>query len=366
MNGSIDNRPDRPSPWRARYAIPGGKQRSRSFKTKREAERWLRDELSKLDRSAWVDPNSGLRLYDDFVEEWLNGLVGIKDKTRVGYRGLLNSRVLPAFGMYQMRQINPSSVRTWVSAMDDEGLSPSRIRQAHQVLHASLEQAAEDGLIGRNPAAGVKVPSDEEREMLFLTVEQVRTLALEVEKYQRGAGTLITFLAWSGLRWGEVVALRRSSLNMLRRRVVVNRSATEISGSLTYGTTKNHRSRTIVIPDSVSELLAAHLMPGEFDDPVFVAPQGGPLRSANFRTRVWLPAVKTITETYPELTGLRVHDLRHTAASLAISAGGNIKAIQRMLGHKHASLTLDRYGHLYEEDLEELAARLDKKFRGAA
>lgn len=110
----------------------------------------------------------------------------------------------------------------------------------------------------------------------------------------------------------------------------------------------------------------SHLMPGAFDDTVFTAPLGGPLRSANFRTRVWLPAVRAITDTYPELAGLRVHDLRHTAASLAISAGGNIKAVQRMLGHKHASLTLDRYGHLYEEDLEQLAARLDRKYRGAA
>jgi integrase len=313
-----------------------------------------------------VDPNSGLRLYDDFAEEWLNGLVGIKDKTRVGYRGLLNSRVLPAFGRHQLRQINPSSVRTWVSTMEGEDLSPSRIRQAHQVLHSSLGQASEDGLIGRNPAAGVKVPSDMEREMLFLTVKQIRILASEAEKYQRGAGPLITFLAWSGLRWGEVVALRRSSLNILRNRVVVNQSATEVNGSLTFGTTKNSRSRTIVIPNSVSELLAAHLTPGAFDDAVFTAPLGGPLRSANFRTRVWLPAVKAITDTSPELTGLRVHDLRHTAASLAISAGGNIKAVQRMLGHKHASLTLDRYGHLYEEDLEELAARLDRKYRGAA
>jgi integrase len=366
MNGSINNRPNRPSPWRARYPVPGGKQRSRSFKTKREAERWLRDELGKLDRGAWVDPNSGLRLYDDFSEEWVNGLVGIKNKTLVGYRGLLNTRVRPSFGKHQLRQIDRASVRRWMSTMEDEGLSPSRIRQAHQVLHASLKQAAEDGFIGRNPAEGVKVPPDTEREMLSLTVEQVRMLSSEAEKHQRGAGTLITFLAWSGLRWGEVVALRRCSLNILRNRVFVSQSATEVNGSLTFGTTKNHRSRTIVIANSVSELLAAHLTPGAFDDTVFTAPLGGPLRSANFRTRVWLPAVKAITDTYPELAGLRVHDLRHTAASLAISAGGNIKAVQQMLGHKHASLTLDRYGHLYEEDLEELAARLDRKYRGAA
>jgi integrase len=291
---------------------------------------------------------------------------GVVGEQVVGYRGLLNTRVRPSFGKHQLRQIDRASVRRWMSTMEDEGLSPSRIRQAHQVLHASLKQAAEDGLIGRNPAEGVKVPPDTEREMLSLTVEQVRMLSSEAEKHQRGAGTLITFLAWSGLRWGEAVALSRSSLNLLRHRVVVSRSATEINGRLTYGSTKTHRSRTLIIPPSVSELMAAELSPGGPEDSVFTAAQGGPLRSANFRTRVWVPARRTLSVAYPELVELRVHDLRHTAASLAISAGGNIKAVQRMLGHKRASLTLDRYGHLYEDDLEELAVRLDRKCRGAA
>ena len=88
--------------------------------------------------------------------------------------------------------------------------------------------------------------------------------------------------------------------------------------------------------------------------------------SSNFRRTVWLPAVAAFAEGYPSLTGLRIHDLRHTAASLAISAGGNIKAVQRMLGHKTAWITLDRYGHLYDEDLITLADRMDEKYRGAA
>jgi integrase len=102
------------------------------------------------------------------------------------------------------------------------------------------------------------------------------------------------------------------------------------------------------------------------DDTVFKAPKGGPLRSSNFRRTVWLPSVAVLAETHPNLIGLRVHDLRHTAASLAISVGGNIKAIQRMLGHRTASITLDRYGHLYEEDLITLADQMERKFRGAA
>jgi integrase len=148
--------------------------------------------------------------------------------------------------------------------------------------------------------------------------------------------------------------------------VVVSQSATEVNGKLTLGNTKNHRSRTLVIPKFVSGRLAAHLSLGATDDLLFKAPQGGPLRSANFRTRVWIPTVETITATHPELVGLRVHDLRHTAASLAVSAGGNIKAVQRMLGHKYASTTLDTYGHLYDSDLEDLAEQMDQKYGGVA
>ncbi len=99
---------------------------------------------------------------------------------------------------------------------------------------------------------------------------------------------------------------------------------------------------------------------------VFASPSGRPLRSTNFRKAVWTPSLRELAQDVPQLAGLRIHDLRHTAASLAISCGANIKAIQHMLGHKTASMTLDVYGHLYTEDLEALAERLDEQYRGAA
>ena len=183
--------------------------------------------------------------------------------------------------------------------MDEEGLSASRIRQAVQVLRASLKQAAHDGLIGRNPAEGAKIPQAHEREMKFLTVGQIRLLAERAEKIQAGAGTLITFAAWTGLRWGEIVALRRSSLDLLRREVHVRESATEVNGRLITGRPKTHKVRNLIVPRSIAELLAAHLSPGEPDDLVFTAPRGGHLRSANFRSTVWLPAVRQLAEAYP-------------------------------------------------------------------
>lgn len=128
-----------------------------------------------------------------------------------------------------------------------------------------------------------------------------------------------------------------------------------------FGTPKNHRARTLVLPAFLAEQLSTHVGPMEPADLIFTTRAGFPLRSSNFRNRVWLQALADL-----EIDDLRIHDLRHTAASLAISAGASIKAVQRMLGHATAQITLDRYAGLYEEDLEHLAERLDGRFREAA
>lgn len=163
------------------------------------------------------------------------------------------------------------------------------------------------------------------------------------------------FRAWTGLRWGEVVALRRPSFDLLRRRLLVAESATDVGGRLEFGTPKNHQAREVPLPDFLIELVAP-LLDTEDDALLFTAPKGGPLRSGNFRRNVWLPACQA--SGMPE--GLRVHDLRHTAASLAISGGASVKAVQRLLGHSSARITLDRYTHLFNDDLDALADGMDR------
>lgn len=133
-----------------------------------------------------------------------------------------------------------------------------------------------------------------------------------------------------------------------------------------HNPSQTHRVTTIIVPRSIIDDLAGQLPSGKSDDLIFRSPKAKPLRNSNFCSTVWLPAVAELVPQYPHLEGLRTHDLRHTAASLAISCNANIKVIQRMLGHMTASVTLDRYGHLYTEDLEDLADRLDERFRSAA
>lgn len=347
--GSIQ-RVDRPKPWLARYRGPDGRQHSKSFSRKVDAEKWLTLEEGRAFRGEWIDPNAGAVRYDKWADQWLAGLHSIGPKTKAGYESLLRSRVLPRFGQVELRRITSAAVREWVTDMSTEGLSAARIRQALQVLRASLNVAVEDGLIARNPAARVRAPRVEKRRQRFLTAFELERLASEAGEY----AALIRLLGWSGLRWGEAVALRVGAIE--GRRVMVAESATEVAGQLVFGPTKTHENRAVILPRFV-----ARQLPIEGRDPdelLFTAPSGGPLRHSNFIRRVWNPAVAAagVAE------DLVIHDLRDTAASLAISSGASIKAVQRMLGHASAAMTLDTYGSLFEEDLEALADRLDERY----
>lgn len=140
-------------------------------------------------------------------------------------------------------------------------------------------------------------------------------------------------------QFDHIVELRGRDVDVVRRRLHVRQSATLVNGNLTWDPPKTHRARTIVIPRFLAAELAAHV---DGDGLLFTSPGGAPLRSPNFLRRVWNPAV-----TQCQFGDLVPHDLRHTAASVAISAGASVKAVQRMLGHRSAQITLDRYSHLF-------------------
>ncbi|HWB87950.1 MAG TPA: site-specific integrase [Acidimicrobiia bacterium] len=351
--GYIQRR-DRPKPWIARYRGPEGRVHSKSFRRKVDAEKWLTIEEGKTLRGEWVDPTAGTIRYAEWAESWLAGLHNIGPKTRAGYESLLRSRIVPTFGNVELKRISAASVRSWVADMTDEGLSAARIHQALRVVRQSLSVAVDDGLIVRNPAAKVKLPRVEKRRQRFLTAFELSRLADECGDY----GPFVWFLGWSGLRLGEAVALRVDKVDVETRRVRVEESATEIDGHLTFGPTKTHETRTVILPRLAIDRL--ELDGKAEDDFVFTAPRGGPLRAHNFRRRVFTPAAERIG-----IPDLLIHDLRDTAASLAISTGASIKAVQRMLGHASAAMTLDTYGSLFEEDLEALANRIDKRYGDA-
>jgi integrase len=186
--------------------------------------------------------------------------------------------------------------------------------------------------------------------------EQVAALAAATGLY----GLTVQVLAYTGLRFGELAALRTDRVDLMRRRLEIAESVTEVNGKAVFGTPKNHQRRSVPVPGFLSEDLAATLAgkaPGEL---AFPSPDGGVLRVGNFRRRYFDAAAKQVG-----LDGLTPHELTHTAASLAIATGASVKAVQRMLGHASAAMTLDVYSGLFEDDLDTVAEHLDAAARGA-
>jgi integrase len=141
----------------------------------------------------------------------------------------------------------------------------------------------------------------------------------------------------------------------LRGRIWVVESVTEVNGVLIFGTPKAHQSRSVPVPGFLREQLAAAMAGKAPDDRLFTSRDGSVLRNGNFRRDVFDRAARSV-----DLAGFTPHELKHTAASLAITAGASVKAVQRMLGHASATLTLDRYGHLFGDELDSVADRLDQ------
>jgi integrase len=340
--------------YRVRYRDPVGRERAKSFARKVDAERFLRHVEADLVRGQWVDPDHGRLTVGELADRWFATTVTLKPKTREDYRSLLHNHVLPAFRDRPVSSIDTLTVRGWLAGLVSGGLSASRAKHAYYVLFAVLEAAIQAGALLRNPAAGVRVPRSRRREMQFLSAAEVERLA---EAIVPPYGLLVRFAAYTGLRAGELVALRVKRLDLLRGTVRVVESATEVGDRLVLGSTKTYAERTVRLPRFLRDDLAAYLAgrPRDPDGFVFTAAKGGPLRHNNFYQRTFCPALAR--------AGLpaqvRFHDLRHTCATLLIAQGAHPKAIQAHLGHSSIQVTMDRYGHLFPDALEQLADRLD-------
>jgi integrase len=232
--------------------------------------------------------------------------------------------------------------------------------RAYGVLAALLDVAVRDRRILSDPSRGIKLPRKVGKEKIYLTHEQVDLLATKAGDY----GTLVLFLAYTGLRWGEVTALRVSSLDSLRRRINVTRNAVMVGGTIHEGTPKSHESRSVPFPAFLSAPLAK-LCEGKSREDLIFGDGHTFLRPPDVRNGWWVRGLALARELDPDFPQtLTRHDLRHTAASLAVSAGANVKAVQRMLGHASAAMTLDVYADLFDDDLDAVAVALDRARTG--
>lgn len=336
--------------WLARWRDPSHHQRKKSFRRKVDAERFLANLQAEMNRGHYLDPAAGKVLIGDYAKVWSAGLSHLKESTAERYRGIVRTHIEPRWGTYRLSSVATSDVAAWVGELSAGGLSASTVRHIHRVFSLIMAMAVQDGRIARNPATGVRLPRAVRDEPRFLSVPELTALV-----HASGAGGLaMCVLAFTGVRFGELTALRVARVDLARRRLHIAESASEVGGRLVWTTTKNHQSRSVPVPPGLIPDLARACEGKKPGDLVFTAPGGGPLRLGNWRTRVFDPACAAAS-----IVGLTPHDLRHTAASLAIAAGANVKAVQRMLGHSSAAMTLDIYAGLFGDDLDTVAALLD-------
>jgi integrase len=335
--------------YRAHYRDPSGRQRSRTFIRKVDAERFLTTiESSKLVGS-YIDPTLARLTVADWSARWLEGQAHLKPSTHERYAGILRAHVVPRWGTTKLADVTHGAVQAWVSDLA-RAAAPATVRKVHRVLALVLTSAVKDGRLVRNPAAGVNLPRVVDGEQRHLTHEQVDALAALCGPYR----LTVLFLAYTGVRWGEMAALRVGRLDLLRRRAEIKESVTLVRGRQTWGTPKGHERRSVPIPRFLVDELAAHVAGTARDALVFPGEKGGALRAQVFQRATFDAAVEAIgaSEMHP-------HELRHTAASLAIASGADVKVVQQMLGHKSATMTLDLYGHLFPDRLDVVADALD-------
>jgi len=365
----IDKRRTRIGEVRYEVRLRGadGKERSRTFRTKKEAERYERTQHTAVERGVWIDPRAGKVTFEAWATEWQRTVVHLRASTQRIYAANLRNHIVPDLGQIELGKLTPSMLRAWLSGLTTKAgrsgkpLAAGSVAQAYRTLNRVLVAAVDDELLGRNPLGGVKAPKSASGEMRFLSHDEVATLAEAIDdRYQ----ALVMVAAYTGLRAGELIGLRRKHVDLLRRAITVVEQVQYIGGQYQVLQPKTAAGRrSVALPTIVVAALDGHLKAYAEPGPeglVFPAPEGGYLRLENFRKRVWQPAI-----TEAGVAPLRVHDLRHTCASLAIAAGADIKVLQGMLGHASAALTLDRYGHLFPGQAQSVADRLDEMARSA-
>ncbi len=359
--------------WDVRYRDESRRQRKKSFHRKVDAQRFAASVETDLNRGDWIDPDRGRELFGDWADKWLATTADRKPKTRETYESIVRKHLVPRFGRAPIGSIDYPTVLTFIAELRQAGVAAKTVRNIRDVLRSIFKLAVRSGALKSNPVVDVPVARTHRVEMVFLEPDQIMDLAREVAKppprYRRDErrvdgypeyGLLVRFAAFTGLRAGELVGLRVKDLHLLRRRVYVHQSASEAYGQLQIVATKTYERRSVPIPKSFVDELAAQVAGKGQDDFVWESPQGGPFRYSNWFKRHYKPAVERAD--VPNET--RFHDLRHSYAAMLIAQGAHPRAIMERMGHSTITVTLDNYGHLFPKLDEALDEALDGMYRG--
>src|SRR5215216_1793952 len=362
-----------------------GKRRQKwhsGFRTRRDAERGLTEILTKRDAGAYVEPTK--QTLTDFVTDWLAAIEPtIRPSTHHSYARNLRLHVLPHLGSVQLRRIDAGMLNALYAALLADGklttangggggLSPRSVRYVHTIIHRAFRDAVRWGRIARNPADAADPPRASAMArptMTTWTADQLRAFLDYTAEHRLHAAYVL--LATTGMRRGEALGLRWSDVDLTTGRASITQTVIMVHHDVQVGAPKTARGRrTVALDPGTVTALREHrqrqraerlLMGAGFTDHglVFCRPDGGPLHPERF-SRTF-----SRESAHAGLPAIRLHDLRHTWATLALSAGEHPKIVQERLGHANVSITLDVYSHVSEGLHSDAASRVASlvKFR---
>jgi integrase len=350
--GTITRRKD--GRWEARYyaqTVNGAKRKILYGKTRAEARDKLAKALSdRIDGIVYDDENMTL---SEYLDVWLKGSVfgSVRQSTYDRDTNLVNNHIKPVLGGLKLKKLNSAHIQNFYRDRLDAGLSGSTVHKMHDILRRGLAQAVKWHLVPRNVAEAAKPPRPASKEMQALSADEARKL-LEVAGDAR-LEALYVLAIHTGMRQGELLALRWQDVDLENAVASVRRTLTRSGGKVVFGEPKTNKSRrSIRLTPQAVEALRAHLkrqlrdieiLGDRYQDQglVFTTDTGAPINPSNLRQRSFAPLLKRAG-----LPHMRFHDLQHTCATLLLSRGVHPKFVQELLGHATIAITLDTYSHV--------------------
>ena len=342
------------------YQGPDGQARSAgTFPSRRAALRAAQRDEQLVMEGRWRDRRLGEMLFADYVENVWFPSKHLELSTRAGYRSNLDKHFLPFFGHRPMARILPSLVQEWVTKATADGLAPRSVRKYHMLLHSIFERAVRDQMILINPCAHTELPKIIKRKTRTLTPDEFGRLIAAVPESHR---LMVSTVIETGLRWGELIALRPRHIDFLRRTLTVEETIVEVSSKnsptgermIVKPYPKDNEPRTFGVRPGWLDEVAEHIRLRGIgrDELLFSTEVGTPISRNTFRSRIWLPAV--------EASGIdflvRIHDLRHAHASWLLAGGADLKGVMDRMGHAQIQTTQKYLHTLPDTDQKNLDA----------
>jgi integrase len=351
---------------------PATGKRLRHFETvqgrKADVNKRLVELLATMEKGAYVKPTHNLTL-GDYLLEWLRSHAELRCRPRTaeGYQFIVNHYLIPALGQVRLSELRPRHISSYCSNAVRRGLSSRTVLHHFRLLHKALKDNVKLGFISVNPCDGVEPPRPVDKEMKFIRPDEVRRFLSAAREASWPYYYLFYTMLFSGLRRSEVLALVWGNLDLDLCVLSVTQTLYKLSGGkYIVSPPKTRKSRRQVsLPPSLALLLrdykeqveAQWLLLGKpltDADFVFAHPNGAPLDPSTV-THAFHKVVRK-----SGLGGLRLHDLRHSYASLMLAAGVNVKAISQSMGHANIGITLDTYSHLLPGMGRTAAERFDR------